>query len=170
MRYMKWGKIHKLVCYSQGTYGRDYMTKDPNCDNEKVNAEWVEHEVEDCFKQFVINVDEGKKRESNVEVIQSSINKTNSKIKKLYSLYAENDSDNLLEVIRDEEKKLKELENELKSEIDRESADNAIDINKIKRVADVWDFLNNKEKNGVLKDCVEKIVIDGEDIEVYFKI
>lgn len=170
MRYMKWGRIHKLVCYSQGTYGRDYMAKDPNCDNEKANAEWVENEVEDCFKQFVINADEGKKQESKVEVIRSSINKTNSKIKKLYSLYAENDSDNLLEVIRDEEKKLKELEKELKSEIDRESADKAIDINKIKRVADVWDSLSNKEKNTALKECVEKVVIDGEDIEVHFKI
>lgn len=169
MRYQKWGKYHKLICYSQGTYGKEYLVKDPDCDNEKANAAWVEGEVEDCFKRFIINIEEKKKQENKSESIQVSIDKTNSKIKKLYSLYAENDSDNLLEVIREQEKRLKILEKELKEEIDRKSEDNVIDINKIKKVSDVWDSLSNKEKNAVLKECVEKVVIDGEDIEVYFK-
>ena len=35
-------------------------------------------------------------------------------------------------------------------------------------MADVWDSLTVKEKNRILKECVEKIIIKGSDIEVSF--
>lgn len=168
MRYQKWGKYHKIVCYSQYKNGKDYLIKDPNCDNEKVKASWVETEVESCFKKFAINLDEKQKEADNREVIQASINKCNSKIKKLYHLYAENDNDNLLEVIKEEEKKLNDLKKELSMEVDKKSKNNT-NLKEIKKVADIWDLLDNKKKNKILKMCVEKVVIDGEDIDVYFK-
>jgi hypothetical protein len=35
MRYQKWGKSgYKICCYSQQS-NKDYMVKDPNCDNKK---------------------------------------------------------------------------------------------------------------------------------------
>lgn len=170
MRYQKWGSYHKIRCYSQDKNGKEYMKKDPNCDNEKVKSAWVEAEVEDCFKRFVINLDEKRKENTNRTVVKTSIQKCNNKIKKLYSLYAENDSENLLDVIKEEEDKLKELKKELQSEIQKESKEHAIDLKEVKRVADTWDFLSNKEKNRVLKMCIEKVVIDGEDIDVYFKL
>lgn len=170
MRYQKWGKYHKLVCYSQYISGKEYMVKDPNCNNEKVKAARVEEEVEDSFKRFVINLDGDKKHESRRGLIENSIQKCNTKIKRLYSLYAENDSDNLLDVIQEEERRLKELKKDLQSEIDKESKDKALDLHEIKRVADMWDMLDNRGKNKVLKLCIDKIVIDGEDIEVYFKL
>lgn len=169
MRYQKWGKsYHKLVCYSQYRTGKEYMIKDPNCDNKKVRADWVESEVEDAFKQFAIKIEENNNKESNYNLVESSIQKCNSKIKKLYSLYAENDSDNLLEVIREEEKRLKELKIELNAEIEKESKIDNDDIDKIRHMADIWDDLINKEKNKILKLCVEKVVITGDDIEVFF--
>lgn len=168
MRYQKWGKYHKIVCYSQYKNGKDYLIKDPNCDNEKVKASWVETEVEICFKKFAINLDEKQKEMDNREIIQASINKCNSKIKKLYHLYAENDNDNLLEVIKEEEKKLNDLKKELSMEVDKKSKNNT-NLKEIKKVADIWDLLDNKKKNKILKMCVEKVVIDGEDIDVYFK-
>lgn len=170
MRYQKWGKYHKLICYSQGTYGKDYLVKDPNCDNEKVKAAWVEEEVEDCFKRFIINVEEKQSHESNRKFIESAIDKSNSKIKKLYHLYADNDSDNLLDVIREEEEKLNELKKDLQTEIKKESDSKSLDLKEVKKVADVWDTLSNQEKNWALKKCVDKVVIDGEDTEIYFKL
>lgn len=171
MRYQKWGKYHKLVCYSQyGESGKQYMIKDPNCNNKKAMAKRVEEEVEDCFKQFVIDLENGKKQESHKGFIENSIQKCNSKIKKLYSLYAENDSDNLLDVIKNEEKRLKELKKDLQEEVEKEFSDDKFDLDKIKKVSDMWGALGSKERNKVLKLCVEKIVIDGEDIEVRFKL
>ena len=171
MRYQKWGKdYHKIVCYSQYKSGKEYMIKDPSCKNKKSMAEWVEGEVLDCFKRFAINIEERGEKESKKIFIESSIQKCNAKIKKLYSVYADGDNDNLLEVIREEEKKLKDLKNELKIEIEKESIEKSFDLEKIKRSADVVDFLTDKEKNKVLKSCIEKVVIDGENIKVYFKI
>lgn len=169
MRYQKWGKYHKLICYSQQK-SKEYMVKDPSCNNEKVRADEIEKEVEGCFKNFAINIEEAKKKESKSAIIESSIKKSNSKIKKYYSLYAENESDNLMELIQEEEKKVSELKNELRNEMTYEKSSNPESLREIKRVADMWDELERKEKNKVLKQCVEKVVIKNKDVEIYFSI
>lgn len=171
MRYHKWGKYHKLVCYSQyGKNGKQYMIKDPNCDNKKVRAKWVEEEVESAFKQFSVNLDGVENKESNRKFIESSIHKCSLKIKKLYSLYAENDSDNLFEVIQEEEDRLKELKKELNAEVEKESLVKEEEIEKVKRMADIWESLSNQEKNKILKICIEKVVVTDDDIAIHFKI
>lgn len=170
MRYQKWGKYHKLVCYSQYKHGKEYMIKDPNCDNAKVMADEIEADVEDCFKRFAINVEETQKAESKSAIIEDAIKKSNAKIKKYYSLYAENESDNLLELIQEEEKRVSELKVELHSEIASEKSVDADSIKEIKRISDVWDKLNRQEKNKILKKCVNKVVITKKDVEVYFSI
>lgn len=170
MRYQKWGKYHKLVCYSQYKHGKECMIKDPNCNNAKAMAYKIEEEVEDCFKRFSVNVEEGQKTESKISIIEESIKKSNAKIKKYYSLYAENESDNLMELIQEEEKQLSDLKSELQFEISQEKSINSNKVKEIKRVSDVWDSLNNCEKNKVLKKCVDRVVIKGEDVGVYFSI
>lgn len=170
MRYQKWGKYHKLVCYSQYKHGKEYLIKDPNCDNAKVMADEIEAEVEDCFKRFAVNVEEAQKTERKAAIIEDAIKKSNTKIKKYYSLYAENESDNLLELIQDEEKRVSELKVELQSEISSEKSVDADSIKEIKRISDVWDKLNGQEKNKVLKKCVDRVVITRYDVEVYFSI
>lgn len=169
MRYQKWGKYHKLVCYSQQK-SKEYLIKDPNCNNARVRADEIEAEVEDCFKRFAINVEERQKSESKIVIIEDAIKKSNAKIKKYYSLYAENESDNLMELIKEEEKRLSELKAELQSEISQEKSINPNEVKEIRGVSDVWDSLNNQEKNKVLKKCVDRVVIKGEDVEVYFSI
>lgn len=168
MRYQKWGKYHKLVCYSQGSYGRDYMKKDPNCDNVRPVASDVEYEVEDCFKRFAINIQDSQKEESRAEFIESAIKKSNAKIKKYYSLYAENDSDNLYELIKEEENRVKELKADLEKERRKEHNNSEKKVEEIRRMSDVWDNLTNQEKNKILKECIEQIMITGDDIDIRF--
>lgn len=167
MRYHKWDGTHRLLCYSQ-IKGKDYMQKDTNCNNKRPIARNVEQEVEDCFKQFVITVDKAEEKESNANVIEIAVKKSNAKIKKLYNLYADNPSDNLLEVIQDEEFKVKELKEQYEQEKKKERKVDTDKIDRIKRVSDVWDSLTNNEKNKILKECVEKVVITGNDIEIRF--
>lgn len=166
LRYQKWGKYHKLVCYSQQK-GHEYMRRDPNCTNAKVKAETVENEVENCFKEFAINVKRGGEVKDNSAAIENLIKKSNSKIKKLYNLYAENDSDNLLSVIKEEEERLKELTKQLEIERAKDLGKND-KLEEIKRVSEIWDTLTPKEKNRILKYCVEKVVITDDDIDIYF--
>lgn len=169
MRYQKWGKYHKLVCYSQQK-SKEYLIKDPNCDNAKVRADEIESEVEDAFKRFSVNIEEAQKSESKAAIIEDTIKKSNAKIKKYYSLYVENENDNLMELIQEEEKKVSELKVELQSEIVSENSASVDRVEEIKRVSDVWDKLNSQEKNKVLKKCIDKVVITREDVEVHFSI
>lgn len=167
MRYQKWGKYHKIICYSQQKT-KDYMVRDPNCGNKKAFAYEIEEEVEDAFKNFIINVDEKKETESNAGIIEDSIKKSNEKVKKLYNLYVDNQSNNLMELIQEEEARVNGLKEQLEYERLKEHKTNGERLNKIKRVADVWDSLTNKEKNMVLKECVERITITNDDLEVRF--
>lgn len=170
MRYQKWGKYgkYKLVCYSHYPSTRDYLVKDPNCNNALPRAEDVEKEVTDWFRNFVLEIEEGKQQESKAEIIKESIKKTKTKIKKYYSLYADNESENLLELIREEETKEKELKKQLEEEQIKEHRNDSDKIDRIKKMSQFWDDCTNKEKNRLLKDCVEKVTITMDHVEVKF--
>lgn len=170
MRYQKWGKYHKLVCYSQYRSGKEYMRKDPNCDNPRAFADDVESEVEDCFKRFSVHLKESEEKESTEGIIRASIKKKKGKIKNLYKLYAENPTENLFEVIHEEEKELEELERELEKENGIEKKRELKKLEEIKHMGDIWGDLSNEEKNRILKKCVEKVVITGSNIEIRFSI
>lgn len=171
MRYQKWGNHHKLVCYSQDKHnGKDYMRKSDNCINTKPNSEYIEHEVVENFKAFSIDIQNIEKKEiDKTEILEKAIKSTNTKIKKMYDVYFERQSENLLEMIYAEEKKLSELEREL---LEEKTNNKEVDIGKvlqIKSMADIWDSLERKDKNKVLKECVEKVIITNGNVEIYFR-
>lgn len=172
MRYQKWGNYHKLICYSQYSYKytKQYMIKDPNCNNKKNKAKYIEDEVEIYFKEFAINIQEdNNKRKNNSENIEKTIESTNLKIKKLYSLYIERESENLLDMISKEEDRLKDLKKQLQNEKNNNIKNTKKQIERIRKMSDAWDYLSTKEKNMILKECVDKIIITGEDIDIYFR-
>lgn len=170
MRYHKWDGKHRLVCYSQ-LKGKEYMRKDDNCKNKVAFAKKVEEEVEECFKSFAINVEEtGKNTTDKVDCLGKAIKAATAKTKKMYDTYFTRQSDSLLEMIEEEESKLKALKNEL--ELEKNSGKGRLSsgkIDRIKRIADIWDSIDGKEKNRVLKECVEKVVLTNGDIEIFFR-
>lgn len=170
MRYQKWGKYHALVCYSRYKSSHSYMIKKDGCDNKTVKADYVEAEVNDCFKRFAVNISKKENVKTRSKFFESEIRKTNERLKKFYLLYAENDSAALWELISDEEKKLKLLEDRLEEERSKEKNNANEKIEKISKISDVWDSLLPKEKNKILKECVEKIIIDDDDITIHFNI
>ena len=102
--------------------------------------------------------------------MQSQLDKEKIKLKRLYSLYAEG-SDTVLEMIRDCETSISEL----KEKIGIESK-NSVNTQKkefvyenIKKIADVWDNIDKKQKNMILKSIISKIVIVNGDIEIQLK-
>lgn len=167
MRYQKWGSYHKLVCYSQQT-SKEYMKRDPNCDNVKPKAENIENEVEDYFLTFALRVEETQKAENRADLLEDAVKKANAKIKKLYNLYAENSSDNLLEVIQDEEKRLKDIKKELEAEKKKERLFDADRVDRIKQATEAWEILSNSEKNKVLKEAIERVIVTGDNMEIRF--
>lgn len=170
MRYKKWAKRYILECYSRDG-GKPSMVKDPNCDNKRNDVKYVEKEVSDCFKRFCVNVsDSNEKQLSKKELIEREMKSTVDKLKKLYELYATSESETLLEVIGNSEKRVKELRRELNKEMRKESLTKPERIEKIKRMSDVWDKLSVKEQNKILKECIDKIVITDENIDIYFNL
>ena len=167
MRYQKWGKYHKIVCYSQYK-NKEYMIRDRNCDNDKEFATEVESSVEALFMEFVANVDEGRQEKSNADFVESEIAKANAKIKKLYNIYIENESENLMEMIKAEESRVKELKKQLEAEKEKAYSSTADKLDEIRRMSDVWDSLKDSEKNRVLKLCVEKVIITHSRIDIHF--
>lgn len=170
MRYHKWDGNHRLICYSQLKH-KEYMQRDKNCKNKVSIAKNIESEVEECFKNFSINIGASDVKPSdNKCILEQSIKSIKIKIRKMYEVYFETQSDNLLGMISEEEKKLSGLENELSALSESEKKEcNLEKIEQIKHVADVWEELDKKSKNKILKECVEKIVITNDEIEIRFR-
>lgn len=168
MRYHQWNGINpRIVCYSQ--YGKDYMARDRNCNNLKPHASHIESEVEECFKQFAINVKQkDKQKDDPVNKLKVAIKKEEDGVKRLYLVYAENPTKNLMDVIKETEKKITRLNKKLLEESSRKEMNNSKKIQEIRRVSDVWDTLTTQEKNKILKECIEKVVISGNDLEIRF--
>lgn len=172
MRYQKWGSYHKLVCYSQDKKsGKDYMRRSDNCDNVKPKTDFIENEVSENFKLFALKMDDKKENEiDKIEILEKAIKSSNAKIKKMYDLYFEHPNDNLFELIFEEEEKAKSLEDELGEEKKKDKRKISQEkILNIKSMADVWDRLSFEDKNRILKECVEKIVITQNNIDIYFR-
>lgn len=170
MRYHKWDGNHRLICYSQ-MKGKEYMQKDKNCNNKVVIASKIETEVEEYFNEFALTIDESEEEKCDkTSIIEKTIKTTNAKIKKMYETYFERQSNNLLEMILEEENKIKELEIELMKLKSGESSKISLEkIRKIKNISDIWESLDKKDKNKVLKECIEKIIITNGDVEIYFR-
>ena len=169
MRYKKWAHRHIMECYSRDG-SKPYMIRNSKCDNSRINVEIIEQEVSDCFRRFIVNIKASEKKESRKDTIEKETKKTTEKLKKLYNLYVDSESEALFSVIRQEEKKRKFLKKELEETIREESSDNDVKIEEIKRVSAIWDTLTPKEQNKILKECVEKIVITDGDIDIHFRI
>ena len=76
MRYKMWGSYFILECYSrEGT--KKNMVKSSHCDNKRNKASYIEKEVTDCFKKFIINVEPNSDRSENKELVKNEIKKSN---------------------------------------------------------------------------------------------
>ena len=102
--------------------------------------------------------------------MQSQLEKEQIKLKRLYNLYADG-NDTVLEMIKELEAQIKEM----KANIAAESK-NAINTQKkefvyenIKKLADIWDKVDKKQKNLILKTIIDKIVIVNGNIEIQLK-
>lgn len=172
MRYQKWGKYHKLICYSQDKKsGKEYMRKSDCCTNQKPNAYEIESAVEECFKMFSVKIENsGRKEDENkIEILKKTLKNEKTKVKKMYELYFQCQSENLLELISKEEEKIKKIEEELNDNL--QSSKKVISEEKIKTIktmADAWEHLETRDKNKILKECIEKIIIKNGDIKIYF--
>ena len=175
MRYQKWGKKgSKLVCYSQQST-KPYLIKDPDCTQEKI---WAD-EVEDFVIQRLLQLKEERQDMSATEYTSSALDlltqqkeEIEKKIKRLYNLYSESTDDLLLETINENKITLAKINKKLADEVkhqaiisERQTIKNSIDNLDVQ-----WDYMTQQEKQILVRNLVDRIVVTDETVKVELKI
>jgi site-specific DNA recombinase len=175
MRYQKWGKHDcKLVCYSQDK-NKPHLQKDPNCDNQRQWAADVEGAViQDLFSFSVKQKDIKADKESTksvVDILSRQYEEISKKMKRLYGIYSEGEDDVLLETIAELRKQLAEVQGQIKREQERNAIGGKMrELTKtLTTLKETWEYMTPQERKNIVRNCVEKIVITDEQVEVYYK-
>lgn len=172
MRYQKWGKKgFKLVCYSKDK-SKPHMVKDPDCPNSGIWASEIEGVVlDDLFSIGFESKEKNVNDEKNIlDILKSNEKKLNDKLKRLYSLYAEDDSDALLETIEEIKLNLQKTREQIKKE-EKESAlskRNADLKQRLKTLPEAWAYMTAQEKRRIVEDCVSEIEATENDVKIYY--
>ncbi|NLV85737.1 MAG: recombinase family protein [Clostridiales bacterium] len=175
MRYQKWGKAGiKLVCYSQ-QISKPYLVRDPNCDNETVWSEDIEKAViSDLFSMTAqeIQPSSGEELISVSETLERKIKTLETRLRRLYELYAEGGNRILLASIEELTDEIKELEKKAAEERERglwsENLKAAKD--QLRSLSKTWDFMSVQEKRGVIISLVDKITIEHGKVLIEYRI
>lgn len=173
-RYQKWGKRVKLYCYSQQK-SKPKLIKDPNC----LNKSWDSFEVEDVVLEnlFELGLDQDKFNTtfnmitvSAVDEFNKNLENINSKIKNLIEFISKGIA------VEDASKKISKLEeereiilNEIKKARKNKSKKKHI-YNKIKNISEVWNYMSFEEQRSIIDLLIDKITIDNNVINIYYKI
>lgn len=175
MRYQKWGKKgYKLTCYSQQT-SKQYLIHDPDCDNPKPWASDVEEAVVADFLQRPLEesgTDEAPDAPSPVDLLEKQLAQAQKKLRRLYALYSEQDDDVLLEAIEAQRKTLSDLQERLDRAraVQADEADRSRKREDIQRLAQAWPRMTVDERRAVLREAVDRIEIDGDNISINYRL
>lgn len=173
MRYQKWthGK-HKIYCCSRNKDMSKLPNYNPNCNNTLEWAVDIEKQVEDKILEISLNIDSisKEKKVDILEVLNGKLESVNNKLKRMYNLYAEG-NDTIIEAIQELEKQKSEIKEDIEEELKKNIAktNRAETVKEIKKIADVWERIDKKGKNLVLKSIIDKIMVDKGNIEIRLK-
>ena len=175
MRYQKWGKAGvKLVCYSQQV-SKPYLVRDPNCNNETVWAKDIERAViSDLFsmtpREMQPSPDEGLMSVS--ETLERKIKTLETRLRRLYDLYAEAGNRVLLGSIAELSGEIKALEKKAAEERERgvwsENARAARD--RLRSLEKTWDYMSLQEKRSIIASVIEKITVTHGKVVIEYRI
>ena len=174
MRYQKWGKNGcKIVCYSRDK-SKPHLVKDINCDNPPIDAYKIENEVIEDLFSFSLKPDRKIKETKPLNItdlIKEKHEENIRKLKRLYALYAKSENEILLETIKDMEKEVEKTEAELKEtkENEKSKTEKKAVKDKLKTIKDSWNYMTSQEKRTIIQSVTEKIVIDGDNVQIYYK-
>jgi len=172
MRYQKWGKSGmKLYCYSQQK-SKPYLIKNPDCDNERMWADEAESAViNDLFAMGLDKTEQAPVTSYNVpELLRRQYDEQILKIRRLYNLYAKSGDELLLQTLEENRAQLKSLaeqirQEEVRAQTEYESQELRIMVQNLK---DTWEYMTPQERQRIIKQCVNRIVITDGRIDIYY--
>lgn len=174
LRYCKWGKAgYKLVCYSHDR-SKPHMIRDPDCVYRPVWAEPVETAVLDDL--FRLSADTGSADPARDDAfdplteLRERITRLEGKLRRLYDLYAAEGDEILLDTIAENRRALQLLREEASAEEKhRETSRQLRRIRaRLSQVSELWEHLSGAERQALIRDCVQRIVVTNDKIEIYY--
>lgn len=175
MRYMKWGKAgYKLVCYSQQK-SKEYLVRDPDCDNPAPWAEDVESEVVKALFAAARNRLEGAQKAVNAidtaQVIQDQLHKAETALGRLYDLYGDSGDTILLDKIQEKKAEVVRLSESLVDERIKAEARRQVmrTYEQLDGVQGAWPEMTIQERRAILASVIDRITINGEYTDVVLK-
>lgn len=171
MRYVKWGKKgYKLRCYGQDP-SKTYMNGAVSCDRSAVWAEDVEKIVVEDVKKLSLELS-GQENLFVDDVVQDKkrISQLRGKLKRLYHIYGNDGDVSLLLVIEETKKSIELLEKQEKQRLNQEERHQRLKgwTERVCSIGEVWNLCGLDEKQEILRDCISRIVVNGEEISVYY--
>lgn len=174
MRYQKWGKAgYKLVCYSQQK-AKPYLVRDPDCDNESVWAHDIEEAViADLMSMTAeeIQPPEGERPLSLTEVLGKKKTQLETKLRRLYDLYAEEGNSILLASITEMREELEKLTERLNQEESRGSLSKSAREarERFKSLQSTWPYMDIREKRSLIASVIDKITVTGNAVRIDYQ-
>lgn len=173
MRYQKWtnGK-HKIYCMSRNKSMSYLPNYNADCNNSLEWADDIEEQVEEEILKISLDLSSYKPKEkaTKLEIMQSQLEKEQTKLKRLYGLYADG-NDTVLSMIKELETQIKGMKANIAAESKSTSNIQKKEFvyENIKKLADIWDNIDKKQKNMILKTIIDKIIIVNGNIEIQLK-
>ena len=174
MRYQKWGKDKcKIVCYSRDK-SKPHLVKDENCDNPPMEASELENAViEDLFMFSLKKENDSNESDtlSITDILKEKYEQNVKKLKRLYDLYAKSDDDILLDAIEELRAETEKSKNQLEDELQKNSkVKNKVKLKaQLETVRDTWEYMSKTEQRTVICSVVEKIILNGDEVNIYYK-
>lgn len=173
MRYQKWGKTRSRIYCQSRIKGMGYLPNhNPGCQNVLTWADEIEAQVEEKILQISLNLklEDMETKVSPVKVLNDRIDSLKTKLKRLYGIYADG-NDTVVDMITELENEIKEVKKQIAEEEKKNGnkEDKILEYEKIKRIADVWGYIDKTNKNKILKSIIHKILIVNGNIEIQLK-
>ncbi len=171
MRYQKWGRAgDKIVCYSRDK-SKPHLVHDANCPNRGVMAREVEEVVVRDLSRLAADPGEAPARQSDEAACQRALERAKRKLRRLYELYAEGEDDSLLEAVERAKMERNRAERALaEAEASAAQCDDTEARDALRTIGSCWGKLDNRERQAVVRACVDKIVLQNGKIEVFYAI
>ena len=177
MRYLKWGKAgFKLVCYSR-LVSKPYLVKNPDCDNEAVWAHDIEAAaVSDLFAFTAEEISPVGRVErelvSPLKIIEHSQKEAQTRLRRLYDLYAREGNDILLGAIKELNSELVAIEARLEKERKNTRGETASKQarERLNNVRSTWEFMAEREKRVLLCSVINRITVLHYSVRIEYSI
>lgn len=173
--YQSWGKGKKKIgCYSRQK-SKGYLVKDPDCPQAYYEPEEIEQAVLADVFRFALEV-QSQDYEAfpafDTEELMKNMDVMDTKIKRLYSLYADSPDEILLEAIGELKQSRKQMEAKL---LKLQNADSKAAIHReikktIENLENIWNFLSIDEQRNILHILIESIEITDDKIDIHYRI